>query len=586
MRNTPLILLVVWLGTVSGGPLPAAEPEPKLAQQAYTILEKTCYRCHGQNGANEGGVNYILDFGKLIARKKVVPRDPGKSKLYQRVTASADPMPPADEKPRPGEADLAVLRQWIEAGAPAPAAAAVKARPFKTDKDVQTAIRDHLRQAPRATRPYLRYFTLTHLHNLPGDKVRDDDLAVYRAALSKLVNSLSWKSDLVIPEAVDPEQTVLAVDLRRLDWDERHLWQELLKLYPYGLKHDHYPEDETGREVAREVYELAGTDLPAVRADWFVATASRPPLYHTLLQLPDDARELERRLKVDIPHNFRRGQLVRAGFTKSGVSGQNRLVERHAAVYGAYWKSYDFKSNDGRGNLFRFPLGPLFHDHPFERLAFDHDGGEIIFNLPNGLQGYLLVDGKDRRIDAGPIEVVSDGKKTSGTPAIVNGLSCMACHQHGMIREFTDTVRTGAGVAGSARDKVRELYVLPEEMNQLLQKDEDRFVRALDGAVAPFLKGDGSRDIRSLPEPISAIARWYLLQELGALEAAHELGEPDPKRLQAALEHNPQLQRLGLGPLTQGATIKRETWESLKGFISPFQEVARALKRGTPKRVQ
>src|SRR5438270_690504 len=133
----------------------------------------------------------------------------------------------------------------------------------------------------------------------------------------------------------------------------------------------------------------------------------------------------------------------------SGVSSQNRLVDRHPALYGAYWKSYDFKHNEGKGNLFRFPLGPAFGDNPFPNQAFEHAGGEIIFNLPNGLQGYLLVDAKGRRIDVGPADVVADSLRTSGTTEVANGLSCMACHDQGM-RKFKDTVRAGLGVAGSA----------------------------------------------------------------------------------------------------------------------------------------
>ena len=64
--------------------------------------------------------------------------------------------------------------------------------------------------------------------------------------------------------------------------------------------------------------------------------------------------------------------------------------------------------SEGTGNLFRFPLGPAFADNPFPNQAFEHAGGEIIFNLPNGLQGYLLVDAKGDRIDAGPIDIVGD----------------------------------------------------------------------------------------------------------------------------------------------------------------------------------
>src|SRR5206468_12213404 len=139
------------------------------------------------------------------------------------------------------------------------------------------------------------------------------------------------------------------------------------------------------------------------------------------------------------------------------------------------------------------PLGPVLPDHPFPRLAFEHDGGEIIFSLPNGLQGYLLVDGKDNRIDEGPTSVVSDSLKTSGTAAIVTGTSCMACHKHGMI-PFTDTLRQGTAVAGDAWLKVQQLYPPPEKMNDLLRKDTARFLRALEPVIGPFLQVGEDRE--------------------------------------------------------------------------------------------
>ena len=78
----------------------------------------------------------------------------------------------------------------------------------------------------------------------------------------------------------------------------------------------------------------------------------------------------------------------------------------------------------------------------YTMMEFCHDGGEMIFNLPNGLQGYMLVNGKDVRIDAGPIDVVRDSQETTGTPQIVNGLSwAMACHDRG-IKTVADTIRT------------------------------------------------------------------------------------------------------------------------------------------------
>src|SRR5262249_28963206 len=122
--------------------------------------------------------------------------------------------------------------------------------------------------------------------------------------------------------------------------------------------------------------------------------------------------------------------VVRAGFNGSGVANNNRLIERHEASYGAYWKSYDFAPLDGPDrdfrDLFQHPLGPAPAPN-----AFRHAGGEIIFNLPNGLQGYMLVDADGKRIDKAPTNVVKDVKQRDG--AVVTGVSCMSCHVKGMI---------------------------------------------------------------------------------------------------------------------------------------------------------
>src|SRR5262249_51216817 len=158
------------------------------------------------------------------------------------------------------------------------------------------------------------------------------------------------------------------------------------------------------------------------------------------------------------------------------------------------------------------------------------------------------IDGQDQRINAGPIEVVSDGLKTSGTAAIVNGLSCIACHDKGMKAEFKDTVRDGSAVAGAALEKLRRLYPRPDDMQKLIQEDTDRFMAAVDRATGKFLKvgPDKDRDIKDFSDPVGPLARMYILRELGVEEAAVELGLPDPNLLKAAIQANEYLRRLGL----------------------------------------
>ena len=195
------------------------------------------------------------------------------------------------------------------------------------------------------------------------------------------------------------------------------------------------------------------------------------------------------------------------------------------------------------------------------------------------------MDGKDKRIDEGPTEVVSDTNKTSGTVAIVNGLSCMACHKHGMIRDgFRDELRDGAGVAGAARAKLLRLHPKADDFTARMKDDEDRFLAALDRTMGRFLKvgPDQGKDIRDFTdEPIGRVVRAYN-RDLGLADVAAELGLPDARRLAAAIEDNDRLRQIGLGPLAHGGTVKRDAWASLKQRLSTFQRAALELDRGAP----
>lgn len=312
---------------------------------------------------------------------------------------------------------------------------------------------------------------------------------------------------------------------------------------------------------------------------------TREPLYSRLLDLPDDAKSLEKKLEVDIAANFRDPQperILRGAFSKSGVSGQNRLVERSAAKFGAYWKSYDFKPKNGKGRLVVVPLGPLnlFEKdaHPFSRLAFQHDGGEIIFNLPNGLQGYLLVNGEDKVIPDAPNDVVSDPLKTSGTNTIVNGLSCMACHKHGMI-PYEDTLRDGSAIFGNALTHLERLHAAKPVTDKLIDEDRTRFLKALEGTTGVFFRAGGNPEapITDFAEPIGTSARSYLLAYLDLADVARELDVADSDTLIREVG-TARLKELGLqGLLKPHGVISRAEWESESGGNTLMQKLARFL---------
>lgn len=555
----------------------AAEPsENDLPQQGYALLKRYCYRCHGLE-YRAGALNVLNRELLTTAPDKshyLVAGDPAASMLWQRAGIEKD-MPPQEERDRPSAPELDTLRRWIEAQAPFPSLAT---RPFLNELSVLTRIRDDLLKHDEADRRFLRYFTLVNLHNL-GGQFDDRDLRLVRSGLSKLVNSLSWQESIAVPTVVDAEQTILCIDLRKLGWSSGRHWQEILRSYPYALKHDRATDPQLAA-IAAEVYRLSDCDLPYVRADWFIASGSRPPLYHRLLDLPDTLEKLTELLKVDLAGDFRENRLLRGGVLQSGVSLQNRVIDRHPAAHGAFWITYDFRSpaQRDRRNIFQNPLGPTSADHPFAELAFEHDGGEMIFHLPNGLQGYFLTDAKGKRIDVGPTDVVVDSLKASGSQEITNGLSCMACHDQGL-RRFADRLASYLGVFGDARRKAEQLLASPQTLERLMDEDQQRFTAALEQACGSFLRvPEGqANDTSPLTEPI-LFATKHFQKDLGPAECAAELGLA---KVRPFPELFPRPHPLSLTPV-YADVIKREQWQAPGRLLSTFQVVANALDCGTP----
>lgn len=559
------------------------ETPADLAAKARRVLKARCWQCHNGDNSTGGAIN-ILNDAEMIDSGYIESGSPDDSHIMQLIMEER--MPPSWVKDRMPIKEANILRAWITAKTPK--FPKPKLRPFIGQLEVLTQIRDYLRGADHEDRPYLRFYTLHNIYNNPQYFL--EELHLYRAALSKTLNSVSWTPRISVPRAIDQQGLTFVIDIRDYDWHahEGHTdkWAELLRVYPYGLKYGNMA-DKQYKHIDREISEMTGDcDLPYMRADWFIATGTRPELYHTLLEIPDNARTLENQLEVNIARNFMKPKLEiisRAGFGRSGVSGQNRLLERHDAPFGYYWKSYDFLPNQFRAKLTRFPLGPLNmmkelpHEYRFDNQAFVHDGGEIIFGLPNGMQGYMLTDGEDRRIDEGPIPVVSDKLKTSGTPAIVNATSCISCHRKGMIW-FTDTIRENSAVFGAAEHHVKRLYPKKVDMDRLVQEDEDRFMRALKKAIGPFMKGKyEDMAAEDWPEPVGEVSRAHRLQYLDLTTIACELGLQNPNDLLIKVGEK-NMKKLGLESLLKpGGVINRLEWEAREG-VSLMQELARELR--------
>jgi hypothetical protein len=258
---------------------------------------------------------------------------------------------------------------------------------------------------------------------------------------------------------IDSQGSIFRVRLTDLGWNEA-LWDELTSFYPYCLA-----SDVAGHQA---LYTQLKTEAPFVRADWFLDTASRAPLYDLLVDLPNTVNELATRLGVDIAGDINHlgkaepDNLVRFAVRRSGVALHNRMAERHLGTAGQYlWISYDFKTDVGRQDIFANPLGPKAVDQQRFVHTFQNDAGEVIFTMPNGLQGYMLVNGKGEKVAVADTAIVRDIRRP--TAVVENGLSCFGCHGNvGMNRpRQTDEMRKyiDSHVADFDRREFQEISV-------------------------------------------------------------------------------------------------------------------------------
>ena len=532
---------VIFLTILVFSVLNVSSAQENIAQEVYAIFQQNCLGCHGKGGAFTEEL--IIEYTELINSGTVVPGKPESSELYKRLLGNTDrgQQMPLGQPPLTFTS-INTINRWILNGAP----------DWKTQHDIDfitpeamlNSIKTHLELLNPFDRVFARYFTLTHLHNA-GET--PETLKAHQTALSKLINSLSWRAEIHTPQPIDRHATIFFIDLRDYQWDIQDTWTLIENVYPYPYGFSLPIYDVLRQEM--------NCNVPYIYADWFIANASRPPLYHDILDLPETVTALERKLKLDVVKNLINAPGInvwRAGFNDSGVSNHNRVVERHVSKYGAYWKSYDFAGSAGTQNIFTHPLN------------FKHDGGEIVFNLPNGLQGYYLADANGNRLDAAPIEIVSN--PAADDPTVRNGISCIGCHTEGM-KTFEDKVR--AAIEQNPKplfDKLYALKLYPEKeiMDTLVKMDTDIYKTAVEKTGAAF----------GGVEPIHRCHEAFF-KPLTAAHAASNLGL-ETKAFLNLIQEKPSLQNLGLSSLTTpNGTVKRDTW------TQHFAEIAFVIHEDT-----
>ena len=544
----------------------------QLAADVKEIFRRRCYECHG-GSSTQAGIE-VLRHDTLLSKQGLVPGKPDESKVYLSIIEPDESARMPQDQPGLSSQDINTVRQYILAGAPAfPADIAVPAEATRAAGQgvvglnyVLKQIHRHVQSLSPSDRINTRYFSCNHL--LAHGATRSE-LDLQRAALAKAINHLSRQPQLVKPEIIDGETgSIFAVNIHQLGWDKRpfrnvtagkdeaspfNLFDLLLLEYPYAVVLEDSAEFDA---LVTDYLAPAGMvrPIPYLRSDWFCSVATQPPLYHDLLQLPFHIDELEKELGIDAASHIQERRVKRAGMAVSGVSRNNRAVERFEGPQGMYWKSIDYATSMGRENIFTNPM------------KLDGTGGEMVFRLPNGMHGYYVSTSKGERLDFAPTEIVTD--KFAEDKVVRNGLACMRCHDQG-VKDFRDDVRPSVenlpGSAGLDKREILAVYPIQSEMDDLLSQDRTRFLAAMEKLLgAPQVK-----------DPLTTVSQRFLDAPLQLTAAAGELGLADANDLRGCFRQ-PTFTSLGLIPLVNRGVVRRDMWEDY------FDQVVRNLGVGIP----
>jgi hypothetical protein len=530
----------------------------QIGQEVKLILQTNCGTCHIGQGA-QGDFGYLLDMDQLIAGGKVIPGNKEDSQLYARMVAGT--MPPAYQRviqtPTYGQIDL--VGQFIDElkGYEDPLGTCTPPAFLDVDQQIELMQADMARLDAQ-DQPFTRYMTVTYSSNA-GDCGRALDRQRY--ALFKGINSVSTDTTITQPQAINDDETIYRIDIRDYGWDRQidlqdndisdpanidfnDGWEAIVAdpgAAPFAVEYEGDQADQLKAD--------AQTAIPFMPVNAFIQATEFGDLYYTLIggrfNLFDFEREV---LGIDTIAEIADDNLLRAGFANSGVSKQERVLNRFDnGVAGnlAYWISFDFdggNGGDGANGFEQNVANESIFDNP---LDFAFAGGEAIFNLPNGMQAYYVAAANGNRLAEAPIGVVIDPAQNNGL--VTNGASCHSCHNIGMIT-FTDTVRkyvidNKVQFDNDTFESVMEQYPLPNVFQDAMDRDSEVHLAATERSGVP----------RETPDSVS---RVYLDFQLGNVDrrlAAGELGVTE-----AVLERNIDLLDPRLGNLAvDGAYVDR-----------------------------
>lgn len=473
--------------------------------------------------------------------------------------ASTDPLPLPEPDPDPDPDPLPNTKPPVKTPVPVPTPTC-KVLPFVSQDDQIKLMADDISDQRKEDREFTRYLTITYSSNAgacEGDRL---ELQRQRFALFKGINSVSTNPVVTKPVAIDENETIYRIDIRDYDWDRPIDTLGNDNVHDDGLTDEEAKKDnfangwqaivatvdefailftgENADSLAEDAALAEENDVPFLPVNAFNHFTQRDDLYYSLIKGTANLHDYESGvLGINVAGELKQDNVLRAGFRNSGVSRQDRAVDRFnqgTANGHSYWVSYDLDGSAEQDSIYF---------HPTEE-TLKSPAGESIFSLPNGLQGYYAAQGaflKDgtrnpqdgQRLKVVPQDIVVDPGQPSGN--VVNGASCHSCHNAGMIT-FTDTVRSFVEANRSlyTADEVEDVlarYPLSEDFKAVTDADSELHVKSVEKAGVP----------RGYPDAISRVFLDFQSGRITSKIAAGELQVPERELLRNLINLDPKL---------------------------------------------
>ena len=490
---------------------------------------------------------------------------------------------------------------------------------YTADSSIKFAMGDLL-TIPEEERKYIRYISL---YNIPKIKRKE-----YAAVLSFVVNSLSTRKKIYIPEFVGAsDETLIRLNINHYEWPA-NAWEQL-GLKGSGIKPNPEPyfhyivdkpiiekvkikrtikekvpwRDEWGRhyqytdgtfaykEVEKEITVEESVankrEYCPEKAPWLdpiannglcTATCSSFPIYRLDWFVSN----------VIVPpayFNFLRLGDKAADFEKLIFADEALAKKARSQDKGIVVASMVARNNRTLTRSPTFTGGYYWvshdalksiNDRDYVKILLDEnfDATEDIGSLPNGLQAYFLTDGKGKRLDFANPDIAID--HTSNDKLVRTGRSCIVCHSDG-IRPIGDEVR-------SLTRKLKD----PKQVQLLITRKEDAyriedlFSSDLDEQIikdqnyyrAAVAKATGLQS-ETVAKSLNEIYNFYIERLLTVEDISREIGI-NVNDLNVYIEASKDNVVLGLLK-TPTRPIRRDQWELAYGR---FVILVNARKQG------